>query len=84
MAALAIALVFPFYEPPIIAFVEKHDWATFTVSKPAMLIGSIIMMLIRIGAPIFLLWYRSGLDDMRQLRLAPPLPVEINTGVLRT
>lgn len=84
MAALAIALVLPFYAPPIFAFAEKHDWATFTVSKPAMLVGSIVMMLIRVGAPIFLVWYRSGQDGTRQLRLAPPLPVEVNTAVLGT
>ena len=58
----------PFLEPPMIVFVEEEDWATSTVSKPAMLIGSIMMM----AAPIVV-----QLGGTRQLRLARPLPGEM-------
>lgn len=78
---LAIALVLPFYEPPVVILI---DWATFSfhVSKPAMLLASIAMMIIRVAAPIFLVRHQYqtglGLTGRHRLALAPPLPDEVN------
>jgi hypothetical protein len=75
---LAIALVFPFYEPPVVVLI---DWSSFSfhVSKPAMLLISLGMLIVRVAAPVFLVRYQFGgwaAVAGGLLRLAPRLSGE--------
>jgi len=61
-----------------VALLDMGDWASFEVSKSAMLLGSIVVMFIRIAAPIMLVHYQTRHSSTGQLRLLPPLPNEMN------